>query len=57
MSPQPERSDSIKHHKIETPSEEVLKHWTKERMRKAKATNMPHLEKPAQEKQPPQRKD
>ncbi len=55
MSPQPERSDSTKQHKIETPSEEVLKYWTEERMRKAKATNMPHLDKLDQGKQPPQR--
>ncbi|HZR44446.1 MAG TPA: hypothetical protein VFB12_30310 [Ktedonobacteraceae bacterium] len=28
-------------HSVETPSEEVLKHWTADKMRDAKATNMP----------------
>ena len=50
----PEHSDPIKKHPVDKPSEETLKYWTAERMRKAKATNMPHIGKPDQGKQSPQ---
>lgn len=58
---QSESSDSVRKHSVDTPPEDALKYWTAERMRKAKATNMPHIDAPGRKKQssrrPPQTPD
>jgi hypothetical protein len=51
----PGSSKKIVKHSVETPSEEVLKHWTAEKMRDAKVTNMPTVDGPDQRKQDPGR--
>jgi hypothetical protein len=35
-------SDTIIKHPVETPSEDVLKYWTKDKMRNARAARMPN---------------
>lgn len=51
---QPDSESPIAKHKVETPPDEVLKHWTAEKMRKAKPAPMPHVNASGDEKQPPQ---
>lgn len=48
-----ESSDSTARHSVETPAEDVLKYWTADRMRKARATNMPHIGAPERKKPHP----
>ncbi|HEY1352124.1 MAG TPA: hypothetical protein VGF67_21090 [Ktedonobacteraceae bacterium] len=52
---QSESSDAVTKHTVETPAEDVLKYWTADRMRKTKATNMPHVGAPQQKKPGPRR--
>lgn len=52
---QSESSDSVTKHQVDTPAENVLKYWTADRMRKAKATNMPHIDAPERKKPHPRR--
>jgi hypothetical protein len=39
--PKPNRSAKVVKHHVETSADEALKYWTADKMRKAKATNMP----------------
>ncbi len=50
-----ESSDSVRKHNVDTPAEDALKYWTADRMRKAKATNMPHIDAPERKKSHPRR--
>lgn len=52
---QSESSDSVTKHTVDTPPEDALKYWTADRMRKAKATNMPHIDAPGRKKPHPRR--
>ena len=42
-------------HTVDTPPDDALKYWTADKKRKAKATNMPHVDTLDQEKKPPRR--
>ena len=42
-------------HSVETPSDDALKYWTADKMRKAKPANLPHIDAPDRGKQRPQR--
>lgn len=46
-------SDPIKKHKVDNP-DDALAYWTPRKKRRAKATNMPDVDNPGQEEQPPQ---
>jgi hypothetical protein len=46
-------SAPVTKHPIDTPPEDALKYWTRERMRKAKGTNMPHIDVPDRGKKHP----
>lgn len=50
---QSESSDAVVRHTVDTPAEDVLKYWTAERMRKTKATRMPHIGTPERKKPHP----
>ncbi len=52
---QSESSGSVKKHSVNTSAEDALKYWTADRMRKAKATNMPHIGAPERKKPQPHR--
>jgi hypothetical protein len=45
------RSATIIRHQVGTQSDETLKYWTRDRMRNAEATNMPHVDTLDPEKQ------
>lgn len=47
--------DGVARHTVEKQPDDVLKYWTTEKMRKAKATNQPHIAHLEPEKQPTQR--
>jgi hypothetical protein len=49
------RSATIIRHQVDTQTDETLKYWTKDRMRNAEATNMPHVDTLDPEKQHSQR--
>jgi hypothetical protein len=51
----PGSSASISKHSVETPSEEALKYWTADKMRKAKPADMPKVTNPGRRKKQPQR--
>jgi len=40
-SSKPDPSAKVRKHTVQTPAEEALKYWTADRMRKAKAADMP----------------
>ena len=42
-------------HPVDTPPDDALKYWTADKKRKAKATNMPHVDTLDQGKKPPRR--
>jgi hypothetical protein len=48
-------SATIVKHSVETPSDEALKYWTADNMRKAKPANLPHVNAQDRGKQHPQR--
>jgi hypothetical protein len=48
------RSSTIIKHKVGKHSDDTLKYWTADKMRNAKATNMPNVDALDQEKQHPQ---
>ena len=50
----PDPSTIIKH-SVDTPSDEALKHWTADKMRNAKAANLPNVNALSREKQHPRR--
>ena len=50
----PHRSAVIKH-SVETPSDDALKYWTADKMRKAKPADLPHVGTRDQGKQQPRR--
>jgi hypothetical protein len=58
---QPDSEPPTVKHTVEKSPDEVLKHWTAEKMRKAKPARMPHIAAPDHEKQqtprPPQSPD
>jgi len=47
------RSSTIVKHKVDKSADDTLKYWTADKMRNAKATNMPNVDAPDQEKQRP----
>lgn len=47
------QSKKVTKHKVETPPDEALKYWTKDRMRNAKAAPLPEVNKLDREKQDP----
>jgi hypothetical protein len=46
---------AITEHTVNTPSDDVLKYWTVEKMRDATAVDLPHVDVPDPGKQHPQR--
>lgn len=53
---QSESSDNaVTKHTVDTPAEDVLKYWTGDKMRRTKATNMPHVGTPRRKKPHPLR--
>lgn len=48
-------SATIVKHPVETPSDDALKYWTVDKMRKAKPAEMPHVDAPDQGKAHPRR--
>ncbi|GAC1349485.1 MAG: hypothetical protein NVSMB27_23070 [Ktedonobacteraceae bacterium] len=51
----PDASAKIIKHKVGTHSEDTLKYWTKDKMRKAKPAKMPNVDAPDQGKKQPRR--
>lgn len=51
----PAQSADISKHKVETSSEEALKYWTADKMRNAKAADMPRVTNPGRKKKQPRR--
>jgi hypothetical protein len=53
-----ESSEGVTKHTVDTSPEDALKYWTADRMRKAKATNMPQIDAPGRKqshsRRPPQ---
>ena len=47
------RSSTIVKHKVGKNADDTLKYWTADKMRNAKATNMPNVDAPDQKKQHP----
>lgn len=52
---QPDPEASTVKHPVDTSPDDALKYWTADKKRKAKASNMPHVDAPDREKKPPQR--
>jgi len=48
-------SSSIEKHSLDTPSEEALKYWTADKMRKAKPVDLPNVKAPERGKRQPRR--
>jgi hypothetical protein len=53
-SSKPGPSATIIKHPVDTSSDEALKYWTADKMRNAKAANLPHVNAPDRKKQHPQ---
>jgi len=51
----PDTAAKIIKHSVDTPSEDALKYWTADKMRKAKATNLPNVNTLDREKKPSRR--
>jgi len=51
----PDPSTTIIKHSVDKPSDETLKYWTADKMRKAKPADLPHVGTRDQGKQQPQR--
>src|SRR5438093_3149165 len=51
----PDPSATIIKHSVDTPSDEALKHWTADKMRNAKAANLPNVNALSRGKQHPRR--
>jgi hypothetical protein len=49
--PEPDASANIIKHSVNTHPDDALKYWTKDKMRKAKATNQPNVDTVSPEKQ------
>ncbi len=48
-------SEPVSRHTVDTSADEALNYWTADKMRKARPAPLPHVDPPANEKQPPRK--
>jgi hypothetical protein len=54
-SSEPEPSGAVSKHTVGNSSEDALKYWTADKMRKSKPAKMPHVKNPGHKKEQPER--
>lgn len=54
-SSQPDPSDKVAKHRVDTPADDALKYWTADRKRHAKPANLPNVNNLERKKQHPRR--